>query len=73
MLCLPYTLVAAQPQMIVMGGGNIMSLPMVTFRIVVLQHSQLLLNKLGITLPLISVLLERLWKLSVMRHSYIQL
>lgn len=72
MLCLPYTLVAAQPQMIVMGG-NIMSLPMVTFRIVVLQHSQLLLNKLGITLPLISVLLERLWKLSVMRHSYIQL
>lgn len=73
MLCLPYTLVAAQPQMIVMGGGNIMSLPMVTFRIVVLQHSLLLLNKLGITLPLISVLLERLWKLSVMRHSYIQL
>lgn len=72
MLCLPYTLVAAQPQMIVMGG-NIMSLPMVTFRIVVLQHSLLLLNKLGITLPLISVLLERLWKLSVMRHSYIQL
>lgn len=73
MLCLPYTLVAAQPQMIVMGGGNIMSLPMVTFRIVVLQHSLLLLNKLGITLPLISVLLERLWKLSVMGHSYIQL
>lgn len=72
MLCLPYTLVAAQPQMIVMGG-NIMSLPMVTFRIVVLQHSLLLLNKLGITLPLITVLLERLWKLSVMGHSYIQL